>query len=111
MDKRVHLVVGLMESGYSPNASVAELSGLVGLSPSRLSHLFRMTTGYSLHAYHKKLRLVKASQLLQSTLHSVKEVAATVGVTDESHFVRDFKRLFGKTPTQFRMMADVSRNG
>lgn len=33
---------------------------------------------------------------------SVKEIIARVGFTDESHFVKNFKRIYGVTPTEYR---------
>lgn len=44
----------------------------------------------------------RAQELLETTFLSVKEIMAKVGVTDESHFVRDFKRFHGCTPAQYR---------
>jgi len=43
-----------------------------------------------------------AANLLVATFLSVKEIIARVGFTDESHFVRDFKRIYGVTPTEYR---------
>jgi AraC-like DNA-binding protein len=53
-----------------------------------------------------------ATTLLVNTFLSVKEIIARVGFTDESHFVRDFKRIYGVTPTQYRKqnaVIDVSK--
>jgi hypothetical protein len=34
---------------------------------------------------------------------SVKEIAHQVGLNDESHFVRDFKKIHGDAPTRYRL--------
>ena len=52
--------------------------------------------------YLKALRLEKACELLGTTYLSVKEIAVQVGLNDASHFVRDFKKVYGLTPTQHR---------
>jgi len=44
----------------------------------------------------------QAKELLETSYLSVKEVMVQVGVTDESHFVRDFKRSYGYTPAKYR---------
>jgi predicted transposase len=44
----------------------------------------------------------QAAILLTTTFLSVKEIVRRVGLTDESHFVRDFKRLYGMTPSEYR---------
>jgi len=44
----------------------------------------------------------QAATLLTTTFLSVKEIVRRVGGTDESHFVRDFKRIYGVTPSEYR---------
>jgi AraC-like DNA-binding protein len=46
-----------------------------------------------------------AKVLLETTFLSVKEVAAKSGFNDLSHFVRDFKKMNGLTPTDHRMQS------
>ena len=50
----------------------------------------------------KTYRLEKACELLETTLLSIKEITAQVGVKDESHFMRDFKKSYSVTPSQYR---------
>jgi AraC-like DNA-binding protein len=37
---------------------------------------------------------------------SVKEIVTLIGANDGSHFVRDFKRHYNLTPTQYRRLLD-----
>lgn len=62
----------------------------------------------SIGEYLKNLRMQKAGELLETTSLSVKEVGAAVGMLDQSHFVRAFKKSYGLTPSQYRDKA-VSR--
>jgi Helix-turn-helix domain len=52
--------------------------------------------------YLKQLRMEKAKHLLETSFLSVKEITFRVGINDDSHFVRDFKKAYGKAPTQYR---------
>lgn len=52
--------------------------------------------------YLKVLRMERAKHLLETSFLSVKEIAHIVGVNDESHFVRDFKKTYGVPPTSYR---------
>jgi AraC-like DNA-binding protein len=45
----------------------------------------------------------RAKILLETTFLSVKEIMTEVGVSDESHFVRDFKSVYGVSPARFRL--------
>ena len=44
----------------------------------------------------------EATVLLSTTFLSIKEVMVRVGFGDESHFVKDFKKIYGMTPTEYR---------
>jgi len=44
----------------------------------------------------------QAKKLLETTFMSVKEIMGRVGISDKSHFLRDFKRDHGATPAQHR---------
>ena len=44
----------------------------------------------------------EATVLLSTTFLSVKEIMVRVGFGDESHFVKDFKKIYGITPTEYR---------
>ena len=60
--------------------------------------------------YLKLLRMEKAKHLLETTFLSVKEITYRVGINDDSHFVRDFKKAYGTAPTQYRAEANEQSN-
>jgi len=78
-----------------------EVAEAVRLSPSRLRELFKDETGKSLTKYRRELQLERAKHLLETSFLSVKEVAATVGIGELSHFVRDFKQAYQLTPSEY----------
>lgn len=102
MDRRVETIIALIQKDIRHRPSLKQLAQLVHLSPSRLNHLFREETDASLVQYIKTIRLRRAKDLLETTFLNVKETMVSVGVNDPSHFVRDFKKLFGVTPSEFR---------
>jgi len=75
------------------------------LSPSRFRHLFKHETGTSPAQYLKELRLRKAAKMLRTSFLSVKQILKRVGLGSTSHFVHDFRRLHGVTPTAYRRSA------
>ena len=81
------------------------LSDHLNLSPSRVQHLFQQHLGMSPTQVFKLRQMETAKERLDSTFLRVKEVMAAVGRHDLSHFVRDFKQLFGYTPAQRRKRA------
>lgn len=102
MEPRIYKVVHLMLVDLNREVSVDDLAQLVNLSPSRLRHLFKEETGVSPAQYLKSHRLLKAQQLLETTLLSLKEIMHRAGFRDRSHFMRDFKKAYGLPPLQYR---------
>ena len=102
MEHRVRKVIALAEEFLHKGWSPAKLAALVNLSPSRLHQLFKAETGVPPARYLRQLRMRRARELLETTHLSVKQVIASVGLTDESHFVRDFKKTCGLTPARYR---------
>ncbi len=102
MDHRVEKVIELMASaGFDCKLSLSELAHSVGLSPSRLTHLFKVETGLAPRDYFKLLRMQQAKELLETSTLRVKEIAVLIGM-DESHFVRDFQQSYGLSPARYR---------
>jgi transcriptional regulator GlxA family with amidase domain len=102
MDQRVLRVIALMEESLHRGWSAGRLAEHVNLSPSRLQQVFKEETGLPPARYLRLLRMQRAKELLETSYLSVKQVMARVGVADESHFVRDFKKTYGLTPARYR---------
>jgi AraC family transcriptional regulator of arabinose operon len=95
-------VIAVIDRDLNTPLRLADLAGLMNLSCSRFSHLFRTEYGCAPGAYIQARRLDHARTLLVDTTLSVKQVMSAVGVRDPSHFARDFKRRFGESPTVLR---------
>jgi transcriptional regulator GlxA family with amidase domain len=104
MDSRVQKIQQIMRENLDRELPLVELAQYVNLSPWRLCHLFRADTGMPPIKYLRQLRLEAAKQLLEVSFLSIKEITYKVGINDESHFVRDFKRMYGMPPSIYRMM-------
>ncbi|HWS99643.1 MAG TPA: AraC family transcriptional regulator [Pyrinomonadaceae bacterium] len=102
MDQRVQKTISLMKENLHRGWPAGRLAKFVNLSSSRLHQLFKEETGLPPAKYLRLLRMERAVELLETSYLSVKEVMAKVGVTDESHFVRDFKKTYGLTPARYR---------
>lgn len=101
-DPRVVVVVEVLRRHLSLRVKIDEPATTVGLSTSGLRRLFKQHMGCPIGRWQKDERLRAARLLLCTTCLSVKEIYATVGYHDLSHFVRDFELTFGLSPTRFR---------
>jgi AraC family transcriptional regulator, arabinose operon regulatory protein len=105
MDRRIELIITTFKSDPAKQWDTASLAVTVNLSPSRFRHLFKQETGTTPAQYLKELRLRKAAALLRHTFMSIKQVLRQVGLGSNAHFVRDFRKIHGMTPTAYRRTA------
>lgn len=94
--------IKLINKRYSEKISVVELAQSAGFSTSRYSALFKVLTGLSPQHYLIQLRLKKATELLNHTNLSIRQVAALVGFEDQLYFSKLFKRHLELSPGQYR---------
>ena len=102
MDRRIELIISRFETDTSSSWDTKTLAAMVSLSPSRFRHLFKHETGTSPAQYLKDVRLRKAEVMLRTTFLSVKQIVKQVGIRSNSHFVHDFRKIHGVTPTAYR---------
>ena len=102
MDRRVQIVRAAIEADFQRAWISEDLARLVNLSTSRLRHLFKAETGATPAQYLKSVRMREAQKLLLTTFLSVKEVMNRVGITDESYFGHEFRKVYGMAPSKFR---------
>jgi AraC family transcriptional regulator len=107
MDRRILVAIQIVRLERNRNVSIRELAGRVNLSPCHFTHLFRAETSISPKQFIRDYKLELAAQLLRESFLSVKEVAATVGIGDRSHFSRDFKKVHGCVPSTARHQQDA----
>ncbi len=91
-----------LRSNVSTRVSLAELAGMAGLSVSHYSALFRRATGYGALEFQTRLRMGAARELLDTTDRSIASVASQVGFADPLYFSRQFHRIHGISPTEYR---------
>lgn len=83
--------------------SLAELAAVVDMSPYYFARCFKRTFGVSPHQYVLRARVESAKTILLTEEHALAELAARLGFADQSHFIRQFKRLTGMTPRAFAL--------
>jgi AraC-like DNA-binding protein len=72
------------------------------LSKTDLYRKIKAITGEAPKEFIESFRLKRAMQLLRKNFGSVRAVGLEVGFTDEFHFSKRFKNLFGKSPKQYQ---------
>ncbi len=81
--------------------TIAQLSEMIGLSPFHFARMFKLSFGESPANYITRARIEKARALLQSH-HSLAEISAMTGFSQQSHMSAQFKKATGLTPAAYR---------
>lgn len=106
MDRRIQTAVRIIHRESHRCLPIRDLAKRVNLSPWHFARLFKSETSSSPKTYMSRLKMKEAQKLLIDSFLTVKEISATLGFGDRSHFSRDFKRLCGQSPSAFRDSAE-----
>ncbi len=93
-------VINYLQSAYTSDVSLNDLSRVSNLSRFHLVRVFRRALGVPPYEYLRQVRLERAKEMLGRG-SSIAEAAARCGFVDQSHLTRWFKRTWGYTPGQY----------
>ena len=93
-----------LELSQSPheNFSASECAEKVGLSVSRFLHIYAEVFGIPFRKDTIVMRISYAKNILSTTDLPVEEIAIQCGYSNSVHFYRQFKKVTGLTPNQYR---------
>lgn len=83
---------------------VATLARYSGYSMRHIQRLFRDVTGMKVGEYIRRRRLTRAALLLRLTLRPLADIAFSLGFDSQQSFNREFKKLTGYAPLQYRRL-------
>jgi YesN/AraC family two-component response regulator len=100
--RRQEWIRSFIESNYMRDLSIQEVSGRMGYSEVYFCKLFKQYFGVSFVSYLTDYRIRKACAFLKETDQSVRRIGCMVGYEDSNYFTKVFRRITGKTPTEYR---------
>ena len=98
LNPSIHTLQDALSNQPENGRSLEDWAKEVGMSPRNLTRTFRLATGISIHEYRTKIRLERASGLLNSPGLTVDAVAALCGFSDGRHLRRLWRQAFGTSP-------------
>ncbi|QDF28300.1 AraC family transcriptional regulator [Halarcobacter anaerophilus] len=101
-DKKIikHTIEYINDS-IETNLSLEELALNSNLSKYHYIRTFKNSTGITPHQYIMMQRVQKAKELILKNVN-LNEIASSVGFSDQSHFIRTFKKIYGYVPSQIK---------
>lgn len=96
----IHSVMSYLET--TDGATLAGAAASAGLSERRLQEIFQEYVGVGVKWIVLRTRLIKAAHIAAASPKPDWSAAAQdLGYADQSHFINDFKKVIGQTPTQY----------
>lgn len=91
---------------YATPMKISEIASVCHISESHFRRLFEDNIGMTPVEYLNQVRIRKACDLIKKTGNSMEEIAVKVGFTTTSTFNRNFKRITGTSPYQWKKQPD-----
>ncbi len=102
----LHGMVRYVHANLHRPLPLRELADAAGCPESQLSRRVRKVFGISPTQFVLRSRIDRAADLLAERRKPLAEIAADTGFYDQAVFTRQFARLVGDTPAQFRARAE-----
>ena len=94
-----------MNESHAEDLELAGVAARAGLSPQSFSRLFKRQTGHTFASYLVLVRVYAACSLLTQTHRPVTDICFEVGFNTIANFNRQFLKICGRTPSDYRRMA------
>ncbi len=95
---------------YMNDLSIEDLSMQCHISTSHFRRLFKQMLGWSPLDYLQMVRIERACALLYGDQYSVTDIGMKVGYSSPSSFSRQFRRIYGVSPSQWRQKMRSEEN-
>lgn len=100
--KMVRRVMIQVDTDLASKLSLSAQARLLNVNPNYLSTVFKKETGQTLTEYVTSKRIEHAVFLLNSTNMQIQTIAQYCGIPDICYFTKTFKKIVGKTPTEYK---------
>lgn len=96
-------IITYIEEHYA-TVTLESLSQIFHYSPQSISHKIKKITGKSFMDYILQKKMQMAASLLINTNIKIKNISEEIGYQNSEHFIRLFKKYFGKSPSIYRQL-------
>lgn len=106
---RIAETIAHLEKHFPTSVNLDDLAAIARMSKRSFMRAFQAATGLPPIAYLIQLRVNRAASLLRSSHESVTDIAFRTGFADSNYFSRQFSKLLGVSPRQYREQHRLSR--
>jgi len=105
---QAELVKRYVREHLSSSIRAATLAQMVRLSQSHFYRAFRCSFGETPRSYIQKCRVMRGQQLMLNSDVPLAQIALEIGMCDQAHFCRTFRRFVGINPNAWRRANSVA---
>jgi AraC-like DNA-binding protein len=98
-------VLGFLMKNIAEDVHLSDVARYFGMSESIFSRFFKRNTGHGFVHYVNRVRINRACDLLTQTEKPVTELCFETGFNNISNFNRQFRKLCGLSPSEYRRQA------
>lgn len=91
-----------IEAHYAEKITLDQVANYAFMNSTYMSELFKKEMGITLNDYINNLRIIHACEYIRFSDCSMAQVAEYCGFSDQNYFTKVFKKIVGKTPSQYR---------
>ncbi|WP_337099930.1 AraC family transcriptional regulator [Paenibacillus sp. YIM B09110] len=97
-------IINFIEQHLSESITLTDLSHYSKWSNRHLQRLFLKHFGQPFRSYLQNTRIQKSCELLRESSHKISVISQLVGYHDNGSFHAVFKKIVGKSPTEYRKL-------
>lgn len=101
-ESRLAPAMAYIKEHYHEPISIRAMAQTCGLSMGSFHRQFRETYLCTPHTYIRQIRVRMSCQALVFSRRPIAVVASECGFSDQSHFTKEFRRMMGETPRNYR---------
>lgn len=99
---QLSMITAYIRENYKKELSLEQVAQVFGYSPSYLSRMFQKYAKTNYKTYLQSIRVQYAFQEFANTDHTVSEIAMNHGFPNSKAFSKEFKRMYGMLPSEYR---------
>ena len=102
---KMQKVKSFIEQNKFKKISLEDAADVVRLSSKYLSRVFKEQMDVGFNEYKLKIKIGQSQELLLKSGHTVDQISEKLGYENTESFIRQFKKIVGETPAQYRKKA------
>ena len=107
-DDRFKKMLLYLQKNYATEFFLDDMASYIGLSRSECCRYFKRKSGQTISDYLRQYRIHRSLELLTESDSSISQIAQCCGFSNQSYYTKEFRRVTGTTPKQYRLQKKVS---